>query len=394
MNFSPLFSFKISARHLKNPLSALVFLALFSPITRCANPSLDQEFHALRTELAQVYEKIARLEHRARAERFTPVSSPATTAYVRPVEQTHDEEDQLFNSPDPQDQPEKESENDTTAPRTLSINQFIDGTPPFSHIPVPPGWVVGTVSASALAAAPVGPSQSRHGALAPEITVQQAKILLEKRQMQHARHILAQLVRDRHTTEYPFALYWLGILDLHENRLETAFTSFSNVYDFCKADPNSDIQQLCVAALLRMAQTRLRQKNVLDATTHYERCQNLAKSLTVPLPRHITYGIRKLRSALKKLKKANPSPAAERPSPEDDQGNETRGASLGPAGQALPSPRMESATSTESHRPISTPLNTRLPAGSGPVLVSNPSDYPSAQADPVWPSDTTEDESY
>ncbi|MBM3631887.1 MAG: tetratricopeptide repeat protein [Alphaproteobacteria bacterium] len=377
MNFSPLFSFKISAKNLKNPLSVLVFLTFFSPITRCANPSLDQEFHALRTELDQVNEKIARLERRVRAERFTPVSS------------AHDEEDQWFTSPEPQDQSEKESEDDTTAPRTLSIDQFIAGIPPFSHIPVPPGWVVGTVSASALAA-PVGPNQSKHGTLAPEITVQQAKLFLEKRQMQHARHILAQLVRDRHTTEYPFALYWLGILDLHENHLESAFALFSKVYDLCAVDPNSNIQQLCVAALLRMAQTRLRQNNVLDATTHYERCQNLAKSLTIPLPRHITYGIRKLRSA---LKKANPSPSAERPNPERDQGSETRGTSLGQVGQ-LPAPRMENATSTASPRPISAPLNTRPPAGSGPVLLSNPSNDPSAQDAPVWPSDTTDDESY
>jgi hypothetical protein len=395
MNFSPLFSFKTpAAPSLKKPWFGSVFLILFSLKIHSAPPSLDQEFHALRTELAQVYEKIARLEKKARAEQ------PITAVSREPVmttEHAHDEEDGLFNSPAPQDHESQDSENERNQarePRTLSVDGLIDGIPPFSHTPVPPGWVVGTVSASALASVPVDPHQSRHGTLSPEITVQQAKLFLEKRQMQHARHILVQLVRDPHTKEHPFALYWLGILDLHENHLETAFSLFSNVYNLCKADPNSEIQQLCVAALLRMAQTRLRQNNVYDATIHYERCQNLAKSMTVPLPRHITYGIRKLRSALKKLKKANTPSATERRSPEEDKGNETRGASLGPAGQTVAVPGMESATSTESSLPTSTPLKNMQPAGSSPVLISNPSDYPSAQAAPVLSSDATEDESY
>ncbi len=387
MNFSPFRSFKISATILKKPLA--VFLIFFSLKPYSATPSLDQEFHALRTELAQVYEKIARLENRARAEQSVPVPSlapTASTASVRTTSQPHDEEDQLFensNGHDSQDQPEsndsENTQNQTRAPRTLSIDELIGGNVAFSITPVPPGWVAGTVTASALVPA-VGQKPSGSVSVMPEISVQQAKLLLEKREMLRARHMLAELVRNHRAEDYPFALYWLGMLDLHENRLDSAFALFLNIYDQCKSNPNSEIQQLCVAALLRMAQTRLRQNNILQAKKHFEHCQKLAKSITIPLPRHILYGIRKMRATMKKLKKAveqSPAPAIET-------------AESCPS----PAPAVVTAGTKELHKPIAQPLPHGIPAESGPLLLTNVSDglERGPEKEPtVSPSHSTED---
>jgi hypothetical protein len=352
MDFSAVHSFKIWSPTVKKPLA--VFLTLLSP-THGASPSLDQECHALRTELAQVYEKIARLEQKAREAQSAPAAS---TAYVRPTPQTQDEEDQLFHSPEPQDQPENDPENQTTEPRTLSIDGLIDGNTPFSTMPVPAGWVVGTVTTSALVPT-VGQEPSRHAPL-PKTSVPQAKKLLEKREMLGARHMLTELARNHGAADHPFALYWLGMLDLHENRLDSAFALFSNIYDHGNSNPNSDIQQLCVAALLRMAQTRLRQNQIVQAKNHFEHCQKMAKSITVPLPRHILYGIRKMRATLRTEMKALKKAPEQTPAPE------------------IP----VLAPSTESNQPLS-----KRPV-SGPTL-SDGSEHPPA---PFLPSD--EDASY
>ncbi len=373
MDFSPFHSFKISAVGLKKPLAGFVFLAFFPLTTHCANPSLDQEFHALRTELAQVYEKIARLENRVRVKQS--VSAPST-ASVSATEQTHDEEDQLFDSSNSQDDTQDPSEspgteraqNQTREPKILSIDALIAGNVPFSTMPVPPGWVAGTIPASALVTPAVGQNPPGNGPILPEISVQQAKLLLEKREMLRARHMLAELVKNHRAEDYPFALYWLGMLDLHENRLDSAFALFLSIYDHCKTNPNSEIQQLCVAALLRMAQIRLRQNKIPQARKHFEHCQKLAKSITVPFPRHILYGIRKMRATMKKLKKAaeqTPAPAAE-------------------------------LSQTAEQTPAQ-PLPHGRPAESGPLLL-NQASYGSnngaKKGSTFLPSDSTEDDSY
>jgi hypothetical protein len=395
MDFFPFQSFKISATiSLKKPLAGFVFLTLFSLKTYGTSPILDQEFHALRTELAQVYEKIARLEKRVRAEQFVPndrapsFSSTASTASLTSTEQTQDEEDSLFHSPnsqdDAQDPPESQDteniRNKTREQRTLSIDKLITENEPFSTMPVPPGWVAGTVPASALvSASAVGQKPSRNETMMPGISVQQAKWLLEKREMLRARHMLAELATDQGSEEYPFAMYWLGILDMHENRLDISFSLFLKVYTHCKTDANFKIQQLCVAALLRMSQIRLRQNKITQAKTLFEHCQKRSKSLTVPLPRHILYGIRemraRMRTEMKKLKKAGktiwdqaPPPAAKRSA-------------------LIPGPK-------ESYTPIAQPLSNVRPEESVPLLLNNAATGSERDPEKGHPSDSTEDNAY
>ena len=245
--------------------------------------------------MAALHNKISLLE---RSQTPSPKFQPPQTTQG----QNADEEDELFR--DTQESIPSETDNQPIPnTRILSIDDVISG---FSLMPIPSGWVMGTLPPSA----PIHSLAPAHSA-----SIQQAKLFLHNKKIQNARGILVELVKNNVSSEYPFALYWLGIVELHENHLDRALDCFKKTYHASKKRSDLESQKLCVASLLRMAQTYWRQKNVSQAVKFFTLCRKKARRIHHVLPKHIQSGIKKMRIEIKTLKPSQISlsePSSER----------------------------------------------------------------------------------
>jgi len=215
-------------------------------------------------------------------------------------------------------------------PKLLSVDAVIAN--------IPKGWVVGTYQESAPPAQPPaaqpasGPSAARPAAPAetpapsahtsPEFTpshrggavslpLKRAKFLLKNKKFKKARTTFEHLTENPENPAYPFALYWLGILNLHEHHLDAAISCFKKTYLHCSASTHLDHQKLCVSALLRLTTALLRSKKKDQAESIFQQCQKQAD----PIRQHLSQPIQKNLQETQIFFGHSAEPAPTRPAP-------------------------------------------------------------------------------
>jgi TolA-binding protein len=185
----------------------------------------------------------------------------------------------------------------------------------------PQGWVVGRLPKSSTAAKPSmapdsaannpksfttsdGTPASNPPSTPPHLDsgLKYAKFFLKNQQFIKARQVFSRLVEKTSSAEYPLSMYWLGILDLYENRLPEASKWFKKTYEHCAKSKKTETQKLCVAALLRLTTALLRDKQLEPASIVFAQCQERAQPIQGILAPHIQSDISAMAVLLKQLR--------------------------------------------------------------------------------------------
>ena len=259
----------------------VVFLSLSPALAQMPHVSeLTETIQLLEANLAQLKKQLLREKKQK-----NPAAPAPTDQDGQEDMQRDDEGEDTFYSNDSQRHEEG------TGPRGPSKEPMIGE--------VPSGWSVGHLPESGIPKHPTGRVKKTKEIGKKEGLSSKARALIKNKDFKAARIELIKLLKDNKNKDKASVFYWLGLIDLYQNKKpDQAASWLAKAYNCCEKSSNKKDLVLRIWVLLRLTDTLLWKKNTAQAHIVFEQCEKCCKALKTDLPKKLSRSIKHMKATL------------------------------------------------------------------------------------------------